>query len=71
MASGSISQNAGDRLAWNYRHGVTISQCVKCKHWKGRGYCKAFPEGVPLKILANEFDHSQQFSEEKLLFSPK
>jgi hypothetical protein len=58
-------------LVWGKRHGVTLSQCVKCQHWLGGGKCKSFPDGVPLSILSNEFDHAKQYSTEKLLFTPK
>jgi len=33
-----------------------ISQCVYCIHWI-QGRCTAFPKGVPMDILTNQFDH--------------
>lgn len=39
--------------------------CVYCKHLNheryepGRLFCKAFPEGIPEAIIANETDHRE------------
>lgn len=56
---------------WDSRHGISISQCVKCRHWQRNGTCKAFPKGVPIAILANEHDHSKPYEGDGgLLFSP-
>lgn len=55
---------------WRDRHGLTLSQCVKCRYWLKEGRCKAFPDGVPLAILDNTFDHTKRFGDESLLFAP-
>lgn len=54
------------------RHGLTVSQCVKCKHWLLNGVCKAFPSGVPTVILGNMVDHSEPFEgDHGIVFQPR
>ena len=65
-----MPEPTSDNLTWSHRGGVTVSQCVKCKHWRKRGRCAAFPDGVPMAILANTFDHTKRFGSEKILFAP-
>jgi len=38
-----------------------ISQCIRCKNDIGNGACKAFPDGIPMQILKNEWDHREEF----------
>ncbi len=44
---------------------VRTSQCFGCVHLatdkerKSAYECKAFPEGIPQKVLSNELDHSK------------
>jgi len=67
MAQGATS----DKNTWADRYGVTVSQCVYCKHWLGPKGCPAFPDGIPLVILANEFDHTRKYRDEQILFAPR
>ena len=40
--------------------GVVMSvQCLACKHLGKPVTCKAFPEGIPKKILDGKIDHSK------------
>lgn len=40
----------------------TVSQCVHCTHkHKSGATCRAFPDGIPMKILLNEHDHRKPF----------
>lgn len=34
-----------------------MSQCMACAHFLEPFRCKAYPEGIPIKIAANEFMH--------------
>ncbi len=37
-------------------------QCQKCKHFDSYSpSCKAFPKGIPRKILDGKFDHRKKF----------
>ena len=50
-------------------------QCFKCKYIIKNSIeiiCKAFPEGIPEKILTGEFDHTKKHPEQKndILFEP-
>jgi hypothetical protein len=49
-----------DQLSWA-RGEASISQCVKCSHWLGKGVCTAFPAGVPMAILTNRHDHAKPY----------
>lgn len=37
----------------------TVSQCISCIHRDSQNplKCKAFPEGIPMAIFGNQFDH--------------
>ena len=37
-----------------------ISICTECKNFNDKEYgtCKAFPNGIPIAIASNEFDHN-------------
>ena len=47
------------RFGWSNTEGVPISQCVQCRHNRLDGTCDAFPDGIPMSILTNTFDHRQ------------
>ena len=42
-----------------------MHQCAYCRHLQGqRGatiICAAFPQGIPVEIVDNEFDHKQAY----------
>jgi hypothetical protein len=41
---------------------LTVSQCTFCAHRSPDATtCKAFPKGIPVKILKNEHDHTLPF----------
>jgi hypothetical protein len=41
---------------------LTVSQCTFCAHRSSDATtCKAFPRGIPAKILMNEHDHALPF----------
>ncbi|MCJ7572187.1 MAG: hypothetical protein MUO82_10000 [Candidatus Thermoplasmatota archaeon] len=35
------------------------SDCGKCKHLKGEGYCKAYPDGIPMDIWTAKRKHDK------------
>ena len=41
----------------------SYSPCILCKHWRGKGSCNAFPDGVPMDILIprNGIDHKEPY----------
>jgi hypothetical protein len=41
---------------------LSVSQCLHCVHWRSRGSCAAFPQGIPAEILLNESDHEKPFT---------
>lgn len=41
------------------------SQCDSCKHYQSEDLCKAFPNGIPLDIMANEFIHDDLHPEQE------
>ena len=48
------------------------SQCHGCKHWTGELKCKAFPEGIPIGVLANELSHEEPLpGDNGIVFEPK
>lgn len=41
-------------------------QCLACKHLNNNmTTCKAFPKGIPIKILIGKFDHTRPFRNDK------
>lgn len=39
-----------------------ISQCYWCKHQvSGKSYCKAFPDGIPRRIMSNVVKHDKPY----------
>lgn len=41
---------------------LIISQCVNCIYKNiNDDTCRAFPEGIPEKILSNDFDHHKPY----------
>lgn len=54
-----MSEGRADKFVW--RSGdLKLSQCVFCVH-EGGASCAAFPGGIPMEILTNEFDHRQPY----------
>ena len=44
---------------------LTVSQCTFCAHRSPDATkCKAYPAGIPVKILMNEHDHTLPFKED-------
>jgi len=48
-----------ERFTWK-ADDVSISQCIFCIQKDGIN-CKAFPKGIPDKILSNEVDHTKPY----------
>lgn len=44
-----------------------------CRHYRQDLKCKAFPRGIPKKILSGEFDHRKPYPKQgnDILFSPR
>jgi len=42
-----------------------LSQCDSCKHYQSEDFCKAFPYGIPLDIMADEFIHDDLHPEQE------
>ena len=43
-----------------------LSKCLKCSNYDlsegmATGKCKAFPEGIPMQIFENIFDHTNPY----------
>ena len=36
---------------------LIIPQCDYCRHYREHQKCDAFPDGIPMDILTNKFDH--------------
>ena len=34
-------------------------QCITCEHYQMGGQCKAYPRGIPEKILEGELSHKE------------
>ena len=52
---------------------MPIPQCFMCRHYRQDLKCKAFPRGIPKKILSGEFDHRKPYPKQgnDILFSPR
>lgn len=37
------------------------TQCLNCKNYLGALTCRAFPDGIPEKIVTGQFDHTQPY----------
>ncbi len=40
---------------------MAISQCFLCVHYKKDLKCRAFPRGIPKRILYGGFDHKEKY----------
>lgn len=49
-----------DRFGWQEGE-LNVSQCWRCRQYRGRGACAAFPVSIPDRILTNEHDHTQPY----------
>lgn len=50
------------------------SKCMKCKYFDASGLsCKAFPDGIPVKYLSGEADHTEVDYDQKgtIIFTSK
>ena len=43
---------------------MTGSMCDKCIHYKGKGECDAFPDGIPNDIITEERRHDEPVPEQ-------
>ena len=48
---------------------IKIPLCLECKHFYKNEYeelcCKAFPNGIPDKIIEGEIDHKKPYKKDK------
>lgn len=59
-----------DRFVWRDDE-VVVAQCNNCRRNRGNLSCDAFPNGIPLNILRNDFDHRNPYSgDNDLQYSP-
>jgi hypothetical protein len=50
---------------------TTGVQCISCKWYAGKGYCKAFPDGIPDPIYYGEVDHTNPYPcDDGITFEP-
>jgi len=57
---------------------IKFSQCLFCKHFIGKKtnstylYCDSFKDGIPEKIIHNDFDHTKKHPDQKndIVFEP-
>lgn len=55
----------GDGIIGDARIDMSI-QCLACKNLNNNmTTCRAFPKGIPVKILAGKFDHTRSFKGDK------
>jgi len=40
---------------------INIPQCFECKNYTDNLECKAYPNGIPEKILLGEVDHTKPY----------
>lgn len=52
---------------------MAISQCFLCAHYKKDLKCRAFPRGIPKRILSGDFDHKEKYPNQQgtIVFEPK
>jgi len=68
---GSFEERAR-RMTWGPGQEPSISQCIRCRWWEGKGRCAAYPQGVPMAILGNRHDHRHPFPGDKgISFEPR
>ena len=36
---------------------VEILLCLECKHYQDEQICKAFPDGIPIRVFCNDIIH--------------
>ena len=65
-------KNRSDKFTMQYGT-VTEPLCMKCKHRDSNPLtCKAFPKGIPVKILTGELDHHKAVAgDHGIQFEPK
>ena len=51
---------------------IPILRCSGCIHYESDGTCKAFPDGIPLKIISGINDHSEPLpvQDNDIVYSP-
>jgi len=57
-----MSKNDGSKFTSEYVK-VTRPQCMDCEYRDDESVsrCLAFPKGIPMAILLNEFDHTKPY----------
>jgi hypothetical protein len=59
---------------------IIINQCSHCRHYRkevvvdkrAKGFCDAFPQGIPEVIFYNEHDHRSPFEgDQGIMFEPR
>lgn len=56
-------KDSSDKFTAKYGN-ITSPQCMRCKHRDAENpaVCKAFPDGIPVRILTNDADHKKPYS---------
>lgn len=52
--------NHFDRFMWQ-DDDVEVPQCARCRYKFRDSTCKAFPNGIPAKILSGKHDHRKPY----------
>lgn len=52
---------------------MSMPQCFMCRHYTQELKCRAFPRGIPKRILSGEFDHRRPYPKQgnDILYAPK